>query len=163
MGTSWNNFRAFYHYKDETDYDIVSGPEGALSAASDCLQTGYSAKITGNMDFIYQPHQNSDTREEKIYQCMTEDGMLLYQFTGTEDKIPKTLETGSKVYARSSKKNDSQDSGVVFVYYQLQEDTNTHYTVKVTYVDEESGKEITTRTFYVNNRPELFMTTQKSY
>jgi hypothetical protein len=135
-----------------TDYDIVSGPDGDLNAGSKCLEADVSEEVKGNMDFYYKPHQQSGTEDQKVYQCRTEDGMFLYQFTGTKDQIPERLETGSKVYARSSKKNDSPDTGVVYVYYQLQKDTDTHYTVTVKYIDEAGGEEITTRTFYVNGK-----------
>ncbi|MDD6685843.1 MAG: hypothetical protein PUE47_08705, partial [Lachnospiraceae bacterium] len=136
-----------------TDYDIVSGPDGNLVAGSKCLQADASEEVKGNMDFYYKPHQPGGTEDQKVYQCRTEDdGMFLYQFTGTKDQVPETLETGSKVYARSAKKDDSPDTGVVYVYYQLQKDTDTHYTVTVKYKDEASNEEITTRTFYVNGK-----------
>ena len=74
------------YYKGGVDYDIVSGPEGALDAGSPCLQKGYESKITDNMDFQYTPHTDSKAAESKTYKCMTEDGSLLYMFTGSEDE-----------------------------------------------------------------------------
>lgn len=145
------------YYKGGIDYDIVSGPDGALDADSSCLQTGYEAEITGNMDFQYTPHTDSDATESKTYKCMTEDGSLLYMFTGSEDDIPETLEPGNKIYTRSSKKNDSEDPTVVNVYYALQQDTDTAYTVNVEYIDDADNSVITTRAFFVNGKTHTFV------
>ena len=145
------------YYKGGVDYDIVSGPEGALDAGSPCLQKGYWWWITDNMDFQYTPHTNSTAAESKTYKCMTEDGSLLYMFTGSEDEIPETLEPGNKVYTRSSQKNDSKDPTVVNVYYALQQDTDTAYTVNVEYIDDADSSVITTRSFFVNGKAHTFI------
>ncbi|MGI6055519.1 MAG: hypothetical protein ACOYBD_00845 [Bilifractor sp.] len=143
-------------YKNGKDYDIVSGPNGtSLNAASDSMQVSYKAPVTGNMVFTYQEHTGTAT-SDKTYKCMTEDGTLLYIFTGSEDKIPETLAPGSKLYTRSSTKNDSADESVVNVYYTLTKDTDTRYPVTVNYVNEEDGSTITSRTFYVNDKKHTF-------
>ncbi|MGN0364304.1 MAG: hypothetical protein ACI4ET_15870 [Bilifractor sp.] len=143
------------YYKDGVDYDIVEGPAGALSADSPSLQSTQAAAITGNMTFTYKKHTDTAT-SGKTYKCMTEDGMLLYTFTGSEDKIPETLSPGSKVYTRSSKADDSTDTAVVNVYYKLASDSDTNYTVTVNYVDADGGNTITSRSFYVNNKKYIF-------
>ena len=145
------------YYKGGIDYDIVSGPDGALDAGSECLRTDYKAKITGDMDFQYAPHTDSTATESKTYKCMTEYGSLLYMFTGSENDIPATLEPGNKVYARSSKTNDSEDPTVVNVYYALQQDTDTAYTVNVEYIDDADNSVITTRAFFVNGKTHTFV------
>ncbi len=144
-------------YKDGKDYDIVSGPSGALDASSACLKADAENTITGNMDFKYTLHSDSVLTESKTYKCMTDDGSLLYTFTGSEDQIPKTLESGNKVYARSSKKDDSNDQTVVNVYYTLQKDTDTAYTVNVEYIDDADNSVITTRSFFVNGKKHTFI------
>ena len=143
-------------YKDGVDYDIVSGPNGKLSAESESMQTTYSAPVSGNMVFTYRKHTDT-AASEKTYKCMTEDGMLLYIFTGSEDKIPETLAPGSKLYTRSSKKNDSTEDAVVNVYYTLTKDTDTRYPVTVNYVNADDGSTITSRTFYINNKTHTFV------
>lgn len=146
-------------YKNGKDYDIVSGPEGALSAESDCMQVSSEYDIEGNMVFTYREHQkNADSAaSQKTYKCMTEDGTLLYMFTGSEDKIPETLAPGSKQYTRSSKENDSKDTAVENVYYTLTKDTDTRYPVTVNYVNADDGSTITSRTFYINGKTHTFV------
>lgn len=146
-------------YKNGKDYDIVSGPEGALSAESDCMQVSSEYDIEGNMVFTYREHQkNADSAaSQKTYKCMTEDGTLLYMFTGSEDKIPETLAPGSKLYTRSSKENDSKDTAIENVYYTLTKDTDTRYPVTVNYVNADDGSTITSRTFYINGKTHTFV------
>ena len=110
------------YYKDCVDYDIVSGSGvGDLSAESACMQTGQSAPITGNMTFTYKRHTDA-AASEKTYKCLTEDGTLLYMFTGSEKDIPQTLNPGNCVYTRTNKADDSTDESVVNVYYTLASD-----------------------------------------
>lgn len=146
-------------YKNGKDYDIVSGPEGALSAESDCMQVSSEYDIEGNMVFTYREHQNNadSAASQKTYKCMTEDGTLLYMFTGSEDKIPETLAPGSKLYTRSSKENDSKDTAVENVYYTLTKDTDTRYSVTVNYVNADDGSTITSRIFYINGKTHTFV------
>ena len=146
-------------YKNGKDYDIVSGPDGALSAESDCMQVSSEYDIEGNMVFTYREHQkNADSAaSQKTYKCMTEDGTLLYMFTGSEDKIPETLAPGSKLYTRSSKENDSKDTAIENVYYTLTKDTDTRYPVTVNYVNADDGSTITSRTFYINGKTHTFV------
>jgi hypothetical protein len=144
-------------YKDGKDYDIVSGPDGSLNASSPCLQADAKKLITDNMVFTYKAHSDSILPESKTYKCLTEDGSLLYTFTGSEDQIPKTLESGSKVYVRSTRNNDSEDSAVVNVYYTLQKDTDTAYTVNVEYIDDADNSVITTRSFFVRGKKHVFI------
>ena len=146
-------------YNNGKDYDIVSGPEGALSAESDCMQVSSEYDIEGDMVFTYREHQkNADSAaSQKTYKCMTEDGTLLYMFTGSEDKIPETLAPGSKLYTRSSKENDSKDDAVENVYYTLTKDTDTRYPVTVNYVNADDGSTITSRTFYINGKTHTFV------
>lgn len=149
-------------YKNGKDYDIVSGSnEGSLNAGSPCMQVDAEpSTIKDNMVFTYREHQETadSTASQKTYKCMTEDGgMLLYMFTGSEDKIPETLAPGSKLYTRSSKKNDSKDDAVENVYYTLTKDTDTRYPVTVNYANADDGSTITSRTFYVNGKTHTFV------
>lgn len=147
-------------YNNGKDYDIVSGPDGALSAESDSMQVSFKDDIKGDMVFIYREHPKTvdSTASQKTYKCMTEDGgMLLYMFTGSEDKIPETLAPGNKLYTRSSKENDSKDTAVENVYYTLTKDTDTRYPVTVNYVNADDGSTITSRTFYVNGKTKPFV------
>lgn len=140
-------------YKNGKDYDIVSGPnERSLNAESPCMQVDAEpSTIKDNMVFTYREHQENaySAASHKTYKCMTEDGTLLYMFTGSEDKIPETLAPGSKLYTRSSKKNDSKDTAVENVYYTLTKDTDTRYPVTVNYVNADDGSTITSRIFYI--------------
>ena len=124
------------YYKDGVDYDIVSGSGvGDLSAESACMQTGQSAPITGNMTFTYKRHTDA-AASEKTYKCLTEDGTLLYMFTGSEKDIPQTLNPGNCVYTRTNKADDSTDESVVNVYYTLASDTDTNQSTTKTVTSE---------------------------
>lgn len=146
-------------YKDGTDYDVEKGPGGQnLSAASLLLRADADpVKVTGNLTFVYKRHTDGSASESKTYKCMTEDGTLLSTFTGTEDQIKPVISSGTRVYARSDKENDSADSSVVNVYYRLKEDTDTSYQVSVQYIDDADGSVITTRTFRVTGRDSTFI------
>ena len=149
------------YYKDGRDYDIVkgglAGKEQKLDAGSKELQSGARQNVEGNMTFVYKQHTDSSGAQTALtYKCMAEDGTLLATYTD-KNKIPSTLNSGSKVYARSSKANDSKDPSVVNVYYTLKEDTDTSYTVMVQYIDDADGSVITTRSFSVNNRQHTFI------
>lgn len=146
-------------YKDGLDYDIIKGPEGKpMSAASIELEAGAEpVKVTGNLTFVYKRHISGAASETKTYQCMTEDGTLLSTFTGTADQIKPVISSGTRVYVRSDKENDSRDSSIVNVYYKLKADTNTSYQVLVQYIDDADGSVITTRTFRVDGRDYTFI------
>ena len=142
------------YYKDCVDYDIVSGSGvGDLSAESACMQTGQSAPITGNMTFTYKRHTDA-AASEKTYKCLTEDGTLLYMFTGSEKDIPQTLNPGNCVYTRTNKADDSTDESVVNVYYTLASDTDTNQSTTKTVFSkgERLGSRMTFRSTQANQK-----------
>lgn len=143
------------------DYDIVSINGTPADASSAELQVGASEKFSGDLTVVYKQHTDTSSSSASgsiTYYCINEeDGSQLFTFTSDSQSIPGTLKIGNKTYVRDpGKKNDNDDTSRYNLYYKLKEDTNTSYTVKVQYVDED-GNVISTRSFYVNGKDHTFI------
>lgn len=149
------------YYAGEVDYDIVSINGTPADASSAELQVGASEKFSGDLTVVYKQHTDTSSSSASgsiTYYCINEeDGSQLFTFTSDSQSIPGTLKIGNKTYVRDpGKKNDNDDTSRYNLYYKLKEDTNTSYTVKVQYVDED-GNVISTRSFYVNGKDHTFI------